>query len=108
MGKHCLLDLYGCPFSLLNDVDFIISILTEAAGICGATILNTASHKFEPYGVTAILLLSESHLSIHTWPEEGKAAADCYTCGESNPLLGCDFLIKKLEATNHKLTYIER
>jgi len=53
-------------------------------------------------------LLSESHISIHTWPEEGKAAVDVYTCGDCNPKIGCDIIIQQLYATNHTLSYIER
>jgi S-adenosylmethionine decarboxylase len=53
-------------------------------------------------------LLSESHISIHTWPEDGKAAVDVYTCGDSNPKIGCDIIIQQLFATNHTLSYIER
>lgn len=108
MGKHYLLNLYGCSSSLLDDEFFIINLITEAAIKCGATILQTASHKFHPQGVTGILLLAESHISIHTWPEEGKAAVDVYTCGDCNPKIGCDMIIHQLFATNHTLSYIER
>lgn len=108
MGKHYLLNLYGCSSSLLDDELFIINLITEAAIKCGATILQTASHKFHPQGVTGILLLAESHISIHTWPEEGKAAVDCYTCGESDPKIACDLLLEKFEATSHTIIYVGR
>jgi S-adenosylmethionine decarboxylase len=108
MGNHYLLNLYGCSSSLLDDELFIINLITKAANKCGASILHTASHKFTPQGVTAILLLSESHISIHTWPEVSNAAIDVYTCGIADPKVACDILIKELESTSHTMSYIER
>lgn len=70
---------------LLDDEKFTIRILKEAAELAGAKFLSSTSHKFSPQGVTAVVLLAESHISIHTWPEHGYAAADCFTCGT-----GCD------------------
>jgi S-adenosylmethionine decarboxylase len=108
MGKHFLLNLYGCSFVLLNDEHFLIDLLENAAAASGATVLQTIYEKFEPQGVTVVCLLSESHISIHTWPEEGKAAADVYTCGDANPKIGCDIIINQLQASDHTLSYIER
>jgi len=108
MGKHYLLNLYGCSFVLLNDEHFLIDLLENAASASGATVCQTISKKFEPQGVTVICLLSESHISIHTWPEEEKAAVDCYTCGDCNPKIGCDIIIQQLQAETHRLNYIER
>jgi S-adenosylmethionine decarboxylase len=108
MGKHYLLNLYGCSLSLLDNEFFLCDLLENAAEACGAHVLQTMSHQFTPQGVTAICLLSESHISIHTWPEEGKAAVDVFTCGDCNPKIGCDIIIQQLHATDHKLTYIER
>lgn len=108
MGKHYLLNLYGCSFVLLNDEHYLVRLLEEAAVISGAKVLQTVFKKFDPQGATVICLLSESHISIHTWPEEGKAAVDVYTCGDSDPKLGCDMIIKNLNSINHTLTYIER
>jgi S-adenosylmethionine decarboxylase len=108
MGKHYLLNLYGCSFVLLNDEHYLVRLLEEAAVMSGATVLQTVFKKFDPQGATVICLLAESHISIHTWPEEGKAAADCYTCGDSDPKLSCDMIIQQLNPTNHTLSYIER
>ena len=108
MGKHYLLNLYGCSFVLLDDVKLLIDLLENAAVASGATVVQTISKKFEPQGCTVLTLLSESHFSIHTWPEEGKAAVDCYTCGDCDPKIGCDMIIQQLFATNHTLSYIER
>jgi len=108
MGKHYLLNLYGCPYILLNDEIFLINLLKNAAILSGAVVHETIHKKFEPQGVTVVCLLSESHISIHTWPEEGKAAADVYTCGDCDPKIGCDMIVDKLFAINHTLSYIER
>lgn len=108
MGKHYLLNLYGCSFILLNDEKLLIELLEHAATVSGATVIQTISKKFDPQGVTVLSLLSESHISIHTWPEKGEAAIDIFTCGECNPKIGCDLIIEKLKADNHTLSYIER
>jgi len=108
MGKHFLLNLYGCSSVLLNDERFLIDLMENAAIASGATVLKTVSHKFDPQGITAICLLSESHISIHSWPEEGKAALDVYTCGTSNPKIVCDIIIQQLNPSEYKLNYIQR
>lgn len=108
MGKHYLLNLYECSFAQLNDEFFLVDLLENAAVASGANVVQTIFKKFEPQGVTVICLLSESHISIHTWPEEGKAACDVYTCGDCNPKIGCDIIIQQLNSAKHTLSYIER
>lgn len=81
IGRHCVAELGGGKYNLLNDEEYICHALKEAATESGATFLGVTSHKFEPQGVTAVALLSESHISIHTWPEHGYAAIDAFTCG---------------------------
>ncbi len=108
MGKHFLLNLYGCSSVLLNDEHFLIDLLENSAIASGASVLKTVSHKFDPQGVTALCLLSESHISIHTYPELGKCYADIYTCGSANPKVGCDIIIAQLNPIEYKLTYIQR
>ena len=108
MGKHYLLNLYGCEFDVLNNEVYLINLIKLAAETTGATVLQTISHKFEPHGVTAMCLLSESHISIHTWFEKGEAAVDIFTCGDAEPRIGCDVLILQLKNEHHTLSYIER
>jgi S-adenosylmethionine decarboxylase len=108
MGKHYLLNLYGCSFSLLNNEFFLSDLLENAAESSGAHVLQTIYEKFDPQGVTVICLLSESHISIHTWPEDGKAAVDVFTCGDSEPKVACDIIIEQLNAAEHELEYIPR
>ena len=108
MGDHYLLNLYGCSSILLDDEYFLIDLIENAAAVSGANIIQSISKKFYPQGVTAICLLSESHISIHTWPEIGNAAVDVYTCGNCEPKIGCDIIIEQLKATKHELTFIKR
>ena len=108
MGKHYLLNLYGCSYDRLDNEKYLVGLLEQSANASGATVLQTISHKFDPHGVTAICLLSESHISIHTWPETGEAAVDVFTCGNCDPKIGCDIIIENLKADNHTLSYIER
>lgn len=92
-GRHVTMDLRDVSFDKLNDADFLKQVLVEAAERCGATIVGEQFVKFSPQGVTGVLVLSESHLSIHTYPEEGFAAIDCYTCGAHvDPEVACDYL----------------
>ena len=96
--KHVLFTLYDCNPELLDDRMFIETLLFDAAEVSKATFLNTISHKFEPQGVTAVTLLAESHISIHTWPEEGKAVCDIFTCGQADPMLGFALMRARLQA----------
>ena len=108
-GKHLLLELYGCNSEKLNDEIFLRYKIDNASKLARASVLKLVSNKFEPYGVTAIALLAESHLSIHTWPESQYAAIDIFTCGKNmRPNLASQFLIDQLEATNHILKIINR
>ena len=73
------------------------------------TLLNLITHKFEPQGITAVALLSESHISIHTWPEDGSCAVDVYTCGSNaRPRLACDYIIKELDCQDPRVTHVKR
>ena len=108
-SKHLLLELYRCNCEKLNDESFLRCILNRAAKLANATVLNLISNKFEPQGVTAIALLAESHISIHTWPESNYSAVDIFTCGQNMmPELASQYLIDSLMAKEHSLRVIER
>ena len=108
-GKHILLELYGCNTDKLDDELYLRCKINNAARLANAQLLNLVSHKFEPYGVTAIALLAESHISIHTWPEAQYAAVDIFTCGnQMKPYDASQLLIDTLAATNHVLKTINR
>jgi len=108
-GTHLLLELYGCNREKLNDELYLRCQLNCAAKLAKASVLNIVSNKFEPFGVTAIALLAESHLSIHTWPESQYSAIDIFTCGRNmKPELASQLLIESLEASSHLLKTIFR
>lgn len=98
-SRHIIADITSEDPFLLDDAVLILEALTLAAKEARATILETAYHRFSPHGITAFLLLSESHISIHTWPELNKAAVDIYTCGEhTDPDAGMELILEKLKA----------
>ncbi len=109
VGKHCILELYECDSPKLNDEAFIRTIITIASKVSGANLLNLITHKFAPQGVTALALLAESHISVHTWPESRYAAIDVFTCGDHTmPERACELLRKELQATNYSLKTLSR
>ena len=108
-SKHLLLELYKCDSEKLNDESFLRCILNRAAKLANATVLNLISNKFDPQGVTAIALLAESHISIHTWPESNYSAVDIFTCGHNmRPEIASQYLIEALKAEEHFLRVIKR
>ena len=109
LGKHLLLELKDCNEEALNDLGFLRSTLVEAANDCGATVLGESFHPFNPHGVSGVVIIAESHLSVHTWPEYRYAAVDIFTCGDSvQPEKAAKVLIEKLGAKNHSLIEIQR
>ena len=108
-SKHLLLELYRCDYEKLNDESFLRCSLNRAAKLAKASVLNLISNKFEPQGVTAIALLAESHISIHTWPESNYSAVDIFTCGQNMlPEFASQYLIEALKAEEHFLRVIHR
>lgn len=81
IGRHLILELWGCGFEQINSIDNIERAIKETIDACGATLLDLRVYPFTPQGVTGVAILSESHLMIHTWPELGYAAVDVFTCG---------------------------
>ena len=99
--RHILFTLKGCPFGLLDDEAHIRNVLVNAATLSESTLLGIQSHKFDPQGVTAVALLAESHISIHTWPENGMAVCDVVTCGQhTNPRSGATYMYEAMGATD--------
>ena len=99
--RHILFTLKGCSEALLDDEAHIRNVLIHAAHLCESKLLDVSSHKFDPQGVTAIALLAESHISIHTWPEKGMAVCDVFTCGDhTNPQSGVNYMYDMMDATD--------
>jgi len=109
IGKHLLLELRDCNKEILNDLDSLKDTLLTAASEAGATVLGESFHRFNPHGISGVVIIAESHLFIHTWPEYGYAAADIFTCGDSvQPEKAAKILIDKLGAKNHSTVEIQR
>ena len=99
--RHILFTLKGCPYGLLNDEAHIRNVLANAATLSESTLIDISSHKFAPHGVTAVALLAESHISIHTWPENGIAVCDVFTCGEkTSPRSAATYMYEAMGATD--------
>jgi S-adenosylmethionine decarboxylase len=108
MGNHLLLEVYDVEFSLINDGISLQNIMERGIKRAGMNILNVFQHCFYPQGLTIVFALSESHVSCHTWPEEGCIAIDVYTCGEGNPKLVALELLKYLNSENYSLRELYR
>jgi S-adenosylmethionine decarboxylase proenzyme len=109
LGRHVLAELYDCDPNVLNNVHMIENFMVEAAVECGATVVEKNFHMFSPYGVSGVVIIAESHLAIHTWPEYGYAAVDLFTCGEScDPMVAYEYLKKKFNANSSSYSELKR
>ncbi len=81
LGRHLLVELFSCSEEILDDLEQIEGFMKEAARVSGATIVESVFHRFQPHGISGVVVIAESHLAIHTWPEHGYAAVDFFTCG---------------------------
>lgn len=99
LGRHILVEYYNCDIEILKDHKKIEEMMVEAAKRAKATVVESVFHVFNPWGVSGAVVISESHLTIHTWPEYGYAAVDLFTCGDTvNPWIAFDHLTKELKA----------
>jgi len=109
LARHLLIELQDCDKEVLNDLDFLQDAMVAAAVDCGATVMGESFHRFSPQGVSGVVVIAESHLSVHTWPEYGYAAVDIFTCGTSvEPEKAARALIEKFGAKNHSMLEIPR
>jgi S-adenosylmethionine decarboxylase len=108
IGRHLIAEFYGCDAELLDDLSGIRHHMRLAAEAIGATVVADAFHKFSPQGVSGSVVIAESHLSIHTWPETGYVAVDIYTCGGLDPRIGFDYLGERLGASACRIQEILR
>lgn len=108
-GRHLVLEMWDCDREILNNAKRLREILRKAAEEAGATVIRVFCHEFNPKGVTGVALLAESHLTIHTWPDEGYAAADIFTCGQhTDPQLAAQHLISSLRAKDSTTFELKR
>lgn len=109
IGTHLIVDMSGIKPKLLNYLDYLSNSMVLAVECAKVTYISEITHQFSPHGVTVLILLGESHMSIHTYPEHGYAAVDFFTCGnKANPQKGIEYLIEKLRPTHYKITEIPR
>ncbi|GKW46739.1 MULTISPECIES: adenosylmethionine decarboxylase [unclassified Planococcus (in: firmicutes)] len=108
MGRHVIAELWQCDFDKLNDMDYIEQTFVDAALKSGAEIREVAFHKFAPQGVSGVVIISESHLTIHSFPEHGYASVDVYTCGDLDPTIAAEYIAKALNSQASEVTELPR
>lgn len=108
LGTHIILELYDCPADLLSQPTAIKRIMETTALKMGATIVESRFHHFSPLGVSGVVIIMESHLTIHTWPEYGYAAVDIFTCGVLDMEAGVEWLSRELKAEKVERKVLER
>lgn len=107
-GNHLLLEYFGCSAARLDDLSGVEAAMNRAAREAGATVVASVFHPFAPQGVSGVVVVEESHLSIHTWPESGYAAVDFFTCGTCEPKRAHEVLKAFLGATQAEILHVER
>ena len=109
LGRHVLLELRDCDPEILNDLDFLKRCLLDTAEQIGATVLGECFNQFSPQGVSGVVVISESHLCIHTWPEYGYAAVDVFTCGQTvDPIKAVKPIVERLGSKDSSFTELKR
>ncbi len=109
LGRHLLLELLDCDPEALNSLDIVRTSMVEAAKRAQATIVDVVFHEFNPFGISGVVVIAESHLAIHTWPEYRYAAVDVFSCGESlQPHVAVDYLVEQLGAARASVVELQR
>ena len=109
LGLHFLLDVAGAPFAMLDDIVLVETALVETARAMGSKVLGIHLHRLSPQGISGVVVISESHLTIHTWPERGEAAIDLFTCGaQESARIAVAALTAKLGGTESVLRELAR
>jgi S-adenosylmethionine decarboxylase proenzyme len=107
-GQHVLAEYHGCDPATLDDQRRLEEFLHHAAQAAGATVVSSSFHRFSPHGVTGVVVLEESHMSIHTWPERGYAAVDFFTCGDCQPERAHHHMFAHLGARHAEVLVVRR
>jgi len=109
LGTHLLLELRDCNPEILKDLEKVKNIMVSAVKEAKATIIEVSFHEFNPFGISGIVVIAESHMSIHTWPEYRYAAVDIFTCGEViKPEVAAAYLIKRFECKSPSIVELKR
>ena len=109
LGTHLLVELRECNTEILKNLEKVRNALVSAAKEAKATIVDVSFHEFNPFGISGVVVIAESHLTIHTWPEYDYAAIDIFTCGDIiKPEVAASFLIKQFECKNPSIVEVKR
>jgi len=109
LGRHLLLELYDCSSEVLNSLETVKTTLVEAARRAEATIIDVVFHEFNPFGISGVVVIAESHLSIHTWPEYRYAAVDIFSCGSAlKPGEAASYLVEQFGASRASCVEVKR
>jgi S-adenosylmethionine decarboxylase len=109
LGRHLLLELFDCDLDAINNVETVKGALIEAAKRAQATIVDVVFHEFNPFGVSGVVVIAESHLSIHTWPEYRYAAVDIFSCGDVlQPEIAANYLVEQFGAERTSVVEMQR
>ena len=109
LGKHILIEFWKCEKSVLDDIGAVENLMLEAAKKAKVTIVEKCFHKFSPYGVSGVVVIAESHLAIHTWPEYNYAAVDFFTCNKNcNTDIAIEYLKEGFKSEDYHVNIIKR
>ncbi len=109
LGTHLLVELRDCNPEIIKDLKKVKNILVSAAKEARATIVDISFHEFNPFGISGMVIIAESHLSIHTWPEYSYAAVDIFTCGDIiKPEVAAAYLIEQFESRSPSIVELKR
>ena len=109
LGRHLLLELHDCSSEILNNLETVKGALVEAAKRAEATIIDVVFHEFNPFGISGVVVIAESHLSIHTWPEYRYAAVDIFSCGDIlKPEVAANYLVEQFGAERTSVVEMQR
>ena len=109
LGKHIILEMWGCCKDTIDNVEVVKEILVKAAESVKATLVDVVCHRFSPYCVTGVAILAESHIAVHTWPEHGYAAADIFICGSAiNPRNAASYMTEAFYAKETSFLELKR
>ena len=109
LGRHLLLELFDCDPDAINNLESVKGVLIEAAKRAQATIVDVVFHEFNPFGISGVVVIAESHLSIHTWPEYRYAAVDIFSCGDVlQPEVAASYLVEQLGAERASVVEMQR
>ncbi len=109
LGRHLLLELFDCDLDAINNLEAVKQTLVEAARRAQATIVDVVFHEFNPFGISGVVVIAESHLSIHTWPEYRYAAVDIFSCGDTlQPEVAASYLVEQFAAERTSIVEMQR